>query len=76
MYEVCIEPMDGTEESIVHEDLTAAMEHAWSLRGTEGVRNVEVVIMRTGAVVSFEPPNHSSDPLLHIRPDGSITSCE
>jgi Sir2 family len=75
MYQVCIYRTNGRDESFVHEDLDVAFEYAFTMRGSEGVHDVEIVIMRNGAVVRFDPPEESDDRPIEciFHPNGEVT---
>jgi hypothetical protein len=77
MYEVSILHTDGSEEAVVYEDMDAALTHGFQLHKSGSVQDVEVVILRTGAAIRFDPPDEDrADLKAHIRPDGQIISYE
>lgn len=72
-YEVSILHADDSEESVFYEDMDAAIKHGIRLHKSGEVKDVEVVILRNGLAIRFDPPEDTTaDPLYTFRANGEI----
>jgi hypothetical protein len=75
-YEVSVLHRNGAEESFFYEDIDAAVTHGHRLHKSGEVQDVEVVILRNGAAIRFDPPEDTADLLYRFKPNGEVISYE